>query len=275
MARPLKSGLDYFPLDTDFFNDDKILFVSARFDEKGEIIAAKLLCRIYRNGYYLIWNDDTALLFAKAAGKNITTGLVNDVVHELIKRDFFNKDLFMRFGVLTSNGIQKRYFEAIGRRKEIEIWKDVLLIEQNLINANISFINVNNNSENASNNSQSKVKEIKVNESKVNTTREASIEIDFIEKFNSIKNSKFKITSKVKSSLAARIKDGYTLEQITAAIENCKSDQYHKDNPQYLTPEFILRSDKLEKYLNYQKKIIVDHKTVNQNATAEDYLRAN
>ncbi len=120
-----------------------------------------------------------------------------------------------------------------------------------------------------------KLSEVKLNEVEVNTPRVASIEIDFIQRFNSIKNSKFKVTSKVKSSLAARIKDGYTLEQITAAIENCKSDQYHKENPQYLTPEFILRSDKLEKYLNYQKKIIVNPINVNQNATAEEYLRTN
>lgn len=120
-----------------------------------------------------------------------------------------------------------------------------------------------------------KLSKVKLNEVEVNTTRDTSIEIDFIEKFNSIKKSKFKMTSKVKSSLAARLKDGYTLEQIITAVQNCNSDQYHKENPQYLTPEFILRVDKLEKYLNYQKKSIANHQTVNQNATAQDFTSIN
>ena len=55
---------------------------------------------------------------------------------------------------------------------------------------------------------------------------------------------------KTKSSFAARLKEGFTKEQICRAITNCKNDKYHIENPQYLTIEFILRNDKLEKYLN-------------------------
>lgn len=109
MARPLKEGLDYFPLDVDFFIDDKLQFVSARFDEKGELIAIKLLCKIYKAGYFINWNEDAALLFSKGAGKNITPSLANEVVNELLKRGFFNQAIHKRFSVLTSSGIQKRY----------------------------------------------------------------------------------------------------------------------------------------------------------------------
>lgn len=51
----------------------------------------------------------------------------------------------------------------------------------------------------------------------------------------------------------ARLKEGYTTEQIIQAVQNCFNDQYHKENPNYLTPEFILRNDKLDKYVNYTK----------------------
>lgn len=109
MARPIKTGFDYFPLDVDIFDDDKVRFVSARFQEKGELVIIKLLCKIFKNGYYIDWNEDMALLFASTAGKNLSNGLVNDIVHELIRRGFFDKNLFERFSILTSNGIQKRY----------------------------------------------------------------------------------------------------------------------------------------------------------------------
>jgi hypothetical protein len=123
MARPLKNGLDYYPMDVDFFEDDKIQFVSSRFDEKGELVAVKLLCKIFKQGYFIQWNEDVALLFAKGAGKNISPSLANDVVNELIKRDFFHKGLFERFSILTSNGIQKRYEHIciVGRRKNHKI----------------------------------------------------------------------------------------------------------------------------------------------------------
>ena len=111
MARPLKNGLDYFPLDVDFFDDDKIAFVNARFGEKGEMIALKLLCKIYKDtGYYYQWGEDEAILFAKrVVGDASRHTLVNDVVQELVRRDFFSKDIFDRFKILTSRGIQKRY----------------------------------------------------------------------------------------------------------------------------------------------------------------------
>jgi len=121
MARPLKNGLTYFPLDVDFFDDDKIAFVNARFQEKGEMIALKLLCKIYKDtGYYYQWGDDEAILFAKrVVGDASRHTLVNDVVHELVRRDFFSKDIFDRFKILTSRGIQKRYDKICKDAKRI------------------------------------------------------------------------------------------------------------------------------------------------------------
>lgn len=166
MARKTKIGLSYFPLDVNFFTDDKILFVSARFGIKGELIAIKLLCKIYSDkGYYKKWSEDEALLFAKHVGFEYM--LVNDVVNELIKRDFFNKIIFDSFGVLTSKGIQERYFEVASRRKEnVEI-------KEYLINVDINSLNVNINPLNDYKSTQSKVKESKLKETKVNEITKA------------------------------------------------------------------------------------------------------
>jgi len=141
MGRHLKQGLDYFPLGVDFFEDDKIEYITARFDEKGELITIKLLCAVYRNGYFTDWNDDKALIFSKRAGKNISPSLANDVVNELVKRGFFDRNIFNSFGILTSQGIQKRFLKAIkDSRTNIEINADYWLIDTPLNTQKSSFI---------------------------------------------------------------------------------------------------------------------------------------
>ena len=171
MARPPKQGLDYFSFDVDFFEDEKIEFVTARFGEKGGLITIKLLCNIYRNGYSIEWNEDKATIFAKRAGNNISPPLVNDVVEELVKRGFFDKSIFNSFDILTSRGIQKRYLQAITERKEVELREDIWLLDfpedtkktKYRIIPPINGVNPPINSVNPPINSQSKVKERKVN----------------------------------------------------------------------------------------------------------------
>ncbi|MBU7576484.1 MAG: DUF4373 domain-containing protein [Flavihumibacter sp.] len=123
MGRHIKEGLSYFPLDVDFFEDEKVQFISARFGIKGDGILARLLCRIYRQGYGLSWDDDVALLFARAVGEPNALGLVKEVVGECLKRGFFDEALFKRFGLLSSKGIQKRYSKICldSKRKNWEI----------------------------------------------------------------------------------------------------------------------------------------------------------
>ena len=41
MARPVKDGLDYFPLDVDVFEDEKIEAIAGEFGLKGEDIINK------------------------------------------------------------------------------------------------------------------------------------------------------------------------------------------------------------------------------------------
>ena len=61
---------------------------------------------------------------------------------------------------------------------------------------------------------------------------------------------KFKvITSSIKASYKARLKEGYKKEDILNAIKNCKDNKYHKENNyQYCTIEFFSRSSTLDKY---------------------------
>jgi hypothetical protein len=167
MANKLKDGLDYFSFDVDFFSDDKIELISAEYGLKGEMIAIRLLCQIYRNSYYYQWGNDEALLFAKRVGNGVTGALVNEVVVGLVKRSFFDKGVFDSFGILTSAGIQKRYIEAAKRRQVVNINPNLCLIDLSIFKGvNINNGNVYINSENDNINSQRKGKEKKGEERK-------------------------------------------------------------------------------------------------------------
>ena len=155
MARPNKQGLDYFPLDVGIFENEKILAISGEFAVKGEIIVLRLLCEIYRNGYFVEFSELLKNKLAKLGG--LSGGLVEEVVKQLVKYGFFDGSLFSEYNILTSKNIQKTFLEATKRRKEIDISQFWLL---NGVNANI---NNTSSGVNANINSQSKVNKSKVN----------------------------------------------------------------------------------------------------------------
>lgn len=77
--------------------------------------------------------------------------------------------------------------------------------------------------------------------------------------FNNITGKKFRvINKKARKQFLDILNEGYTKIEIKEAIVNCFSSDYHKDNPQYLTPEFISRIDKFEKYVfaTHKKQIL-------------------
>ena len=173
MARPQKEGLDYFPLDVDIDQDDKVQLIEARFGITGFAIVIKLFMKIYKEGYYYEWTEKEQLLFSRRI--NVDINLVNDVINECIKWGLFDSTLYEKYKILTSKGIQRRYLEATCRRKQVELIKEYYLIDSskysNVVFVSINSVNVNNNPHsdkvNDDNNPQSKVKESKVKESKV------------------------------------------------------------------------------------------------------------
>lgn len=89
----LKIGLDYFPLDVRF--DDEIELLEAEEGLTGFAILIKLWQKIYSNGYYIEWNDDSILLFCKNINSEKTK--VISVVNTCLRRNLFNKKLFDKY----------------------------------------------------------------------------------------------------------------------------------------------------------------------------------
>lgn len=164
----MKDGISYFPLDCEL--DSKFELIEAEFGLQGFAVVVKLLQRIYGGeGYYCEWTNEVALLFAK---RNSTGGsVVSEIVSASIKRGIFDKDMFERYGILTSKGIQLRYLKAVDRRKQVKIKKQYLLVECALLPKNACIIeeNVNIIQENADISQQRKEEERKVKKSKGDT----------------------------------------------------------------------------------------------------------
>lgn len=163
MARPIKKGLDYFPMDVDFTRDIKVRRIINACGKESVYILHVLLASVYRDeGYYLMWNDDIAFLVADEVGTK--EGTVNELINKAVQVGFFNKDLYDRFQILTSKGIQNRYIIATKERKIVELKNEYLLTKE-VNRSNISVIH-GVNEVNHGHSTQSKVKESKVKESK-------------------------------------------------------------------------------------------------------------
>lgn len=162
----MNNGINYFPLNVHL--DDKFELIEAEFGLKGFAIVVKLFQKIYgQQGYYCEWTEDVALLF----GKNVGLGgdAVSEIVRAAIKRGIFDSELYDKYQILTSRGIQDRYFEAVSRRKEVEVRKEYLLIKVDQIYKNVRILNENVNilSKNVNISEQKKVEESKVKEKRV------------------------------------------------------------------------------------------------------------
>ncbi|MDD5855273.1 MAG: DUF4373 domain-containing protein [Prevotella sp.] len=115
MARPKKQGLDSFPIDVDIFDDERMLVISKDYGIAGEYVAMRLLCAIYKNGYYIDWNKDMLLkLYLSIRG--VTEEMIENIVNSLVERGFFDKDMFELYHILTSKEIQTTYFSKTRRR---------------------------------------------------------------------------------------------------------------------------------------------------------------
>lgn len=155
MARPEKQGLDYFPLDVNI--DDKVKLIEAKFGLIGFAVLVKLWQIIYENSYFIKWTERELLLYKNRI--NVDINLINDVINESVKWGLFDETLYRKYLVLTSRGIQKRYLEAVKRRKNVVMESPYVLINPSDFD-NVSVVNVDINPVNDDISTQRKEKEI-------------------------------------------------------------------------------------------------------------------
>ena len=187
MATEIKK-LSYFPMDTQFFENEKIEMLMANFGFEASGVYIKLLCKIYTNGYYMRWNETICKVFTYSLHSRFNSKKVQQIIDFLVEFNFFNKKLFLEHQILTSKGIQERFFEIISRRKNFVCENvEYLLVpipkrfsesknaskmqQSSPLNDEKCNISVDSTGENVDISKQSKVKESKVKESIVKESK--------------------------------------------------------------------------------------------------------
>lgn len=129
MARPVKQGLDYYPLDVEFYRDIKVRRLNHAFGAASTVILLTLLGAVYKDeGYYAEWNED--LCFLVAADSMATEELVTAVARKALEVGLFDQTCFERYGILTSKAIQRHYLAATYKRKEVKVVAEYLLVPE-------------------------------------------------------------------------------------------------------------------------------------------------
>ena len=108
-----KKGIDYRP-ENCYLDDTRRLLISAT-GLNGFAIYTLLLNKIYgEEGYFVKWTSDVEALFAMQIGSNKAT--VSECVKYLIARNFFDKDMYSKYKILTSLEIQQEYERVTTKR---------------------------------------------------------------------------------------------------------------------------------------------------------------
>ncbi len=148
MARITQNGISFFSLDCDF--ESNLELVIMEHEAEGLAVFVTLLQLIYKNqGYYIKHDKDLPLLVKRKI--NVDINRINVIINSLVERGIFSEKMLKQFKILTSKGIQKRYFTAAKRKKEINVIQEYLLLPDvsHYDNVNIYSINADNNSINA------------------------------------------------------------------------------------------------------------------------------
>ena len=171
---PNKKGLAYFPKMIDFYEDDKIFDLLDRYGPLGVTVYDCILCIVYKHGYYAeIPLDKLSKMIIKMIGNKWVKSqkAVVQVVHFCSEIGLLDDDLMTK-NIITSVGIQRRYYEIAVKRMKRRLYTDQYWLlgkaedEEPLLNAPLNGINSEENritSEENQNNSEESALEIKEN----------------------------------------------------------------------------------------------------------------
>ena len=110
-------GINYFPVGVNFMEENAMEVIEAKYGIKGPAIVLKLLCKIYKEGYFIRWDEEQCLIFANKAGREVQVAEVQGIIEILFIKGIMDKNSYLENGILTSESIQKVWMEATKRRK--------------------------------------------------------------------------------------------------------------------------------------------------------------
>lgn len=128
MGRIPRQGMLYFQLDVDFFQDMKIRKILRACGPQSISIVIWLLASIFRDkGYYVGWTSEIPFLIADDIG--VSDGAVLETVRKAVHVGFFDAGMLDSHSILTSHGIQARFFEMAKRKTIVKYDSRYLLTD--------------------------------------------------------------------------------------------------------------------------------------------------
>ncbi len=228
MARPLSRGIEYYPLDVDFLNDIKIRKIMKSCGPNSIAIIILLLGNIYGDeGYFMKWDEDVCFLVADAVGAKEV--YVKEVLKKCLQVDLFSNELFEKYKIITSKGIQKRFFEITKRRK-----RDNLINEYLLVNVTETGVNVTETivTEAETGVIVSKSTQSKVKESKVKKSIKGDINNKLISRLNSL--LKIPVHPNFLTKINANIDVEKLIDELSKSKWVCENHNLNKANNSFL-----------------------------------------
>ena len=110
-------GINYFPVGVNFMEENAMEVIEAKYGIKGSAIVLKLMCKIYKEGYYIRWDEEQCLIFANKAGREVQAEEVQGIIEILFTKGILDRNSYQENGIPTSESIQKVWMEATKRRK--------------------------------------------------------------------------------------------------------------------------------------------------------------
>jgi DnaD/phage-associated family protein len=131
-GRPPKKRIDFAGWSVDMFDSDSK--IDKLLDSQGWVgfgVWFFLCQRAYgTEGYYYRWGYDDSFTTAKKMGGGVSSGAVTEAVKRCLQIGLFDEGLFDRWNVLTSRGIQKRYYVVIAERPVKNVIGDYWLLSE-------------------------------------------------------------------------------------------------------------------------------------------------
>lgn len=183
MARPTKTGLDYYPIDVTLMIDRKLRKSKITYGPVAILIYISLLTIIYRDrGYYIDFKEsdkeDVALDIMELLGPGAPdVDTILKIINSLITSGLFCKDQATR-GILTSVRIQKTYYKACGDRRKTTVLQDIWLLDTDEMIALSKRNPISKQAISWQQKEQSKVKETKTDKADTAKRKEIMAKLD-------------------------------------------------------------------------------------------------
>ncbi|MCQ2166410.1 MAG: DUF4373 domain-containing protein [Bacteroidales bacterium] len=136
MSRIAERGLDYTYLDVNFLSDKKIRRLKRRAGNTAPYIFIALLGVIFKEGYYIQWDEDAILDLADSTG--FEEEFITKAVSACVEVGLFSKEMFDEHNILTSSGIQKQYnfsCQKMKRKSKVEEYSLLIPSEEKPISS--------------------------------------------------------------------------------------------------------------------------------------------